>query len=1034
MKEKIILLLVILSFSGAHNRLLAQNNVKTFKGYVFHQDGMPFENALVNYMIGDEVKQTTTDGDGYYEVSGCENCRVTISYPDYFSKFLYPIEERITKTYLIKTSSYSVERKYYGATQENSLRTSPASITLIQPNEHSTEKETVDDQWRGLSSGLYSSKQSGVPGSGSFNIMRGIHSLHTTVSPSIVLDGMYIGDYSFDDPVITGNTLFTTLGINPADVQEIVFLKDGASSLEYGLRGGNGVILINTIRPTIKKTEIAAGFSSGVSIFNKELPLLNADQNRKYLQIQAYSQDKTVNPIGPNVVPGDYPRWGHNTNWQNELFDPAMRNNLDFSFSGGDEISKFYFSVGYTGNKGTVKNTRTDRLNARLNADVAVSKKVSLKMNIGFGYSTSQLFDFGTDYVSNPVYASLIKSPLLSVYEAVDVGIYQSTYDPEDIFDFSNPAAVLNDVEATRTNYFLASNMKINYQITNDIYLAGMVGNNLNQLDDDLFIPDHGIGRLPASEAKQTVRKSDDKAITWSSGAEAGFHHLWNALHEAKFKLGVHYNSNEYTRGVGRSLNTGSDDFQSIQFGKDETKRKDGLWVKDKWGNGYFMSDYNYKQKYFVSAGINMDRSSRLGDGITGQGVKIGSNVFALGYSASAAWDVARENTPLSNWFEMFKLRGGYSLRGNDLFDQYLAKGYYVPNQYYNITGLTKGGVMNSGIAWEESQNIEAGIDIVLKGEKVGLSVNYFSENVNNVIASEELSGFYGFANMFLNTGEIKMSGIEGSVRALIFDKKMFSWETELYLTNSKSVIKDIPNDEIIPITGATKINRKDEAPLSFYGYSFEGVFATEQEAADAELVDEYGRPFRAGDAIFKDLDGNHTIDKDDRMVLGNPMPEIWGSWINRFKVGSFGLYTRLSYSYGNDVFNYTRSKLESVDSYFNQTTKVMTAWVREGDKTDMPRINYGDPMGNSRFSSRWIEDGSFIRISDITLSYDFKFKNSGIRGLQIFVSGKNLYLFSDYLGYDPEFSYGLDLTTMGVDYFTPPLNTSYLLGVKIDF
>lgn len=1034
MKEKIILLLFMLLFTGVYNGLLAQDTVKIFKGYVYHQDGTPFVDALVNYTVKDSAKQTTTDENGYYEVSGCSNCKLVISYPEHYVKFEYPDVNRITKTYLINTDRYSVERTYFNGIQDNSLRNSPASVTLIQPKEHVTEKVTVDDEWRGLSSGMYSSKQSGIPGSGSLNIIRGIHSIHTTVTPSIVLDGMYIGDYYFSDPVIQGNTLFTLLGIDPGNVQEVVFLKDGASTLKYGIRGGNGVILINTINPTVKKTEISAGFSSGVSIFNKELPLLNAEQNRKYLQIQAYSQNTSINPIGPDVDPGEYPRWGHNTNWQNELFNPAMRNNLDFSFSGGDEISKFYFSIGYSGNKGTIKNTNTDRLNARLNANVAISKKVSLKMNIGFGYSNSNLFDFGLDYVSNPIYASFIKTPLLSTYEAVDIGIYQSTYDPEDLFGFSNPAAILNNVEAKRINYFLASNLRLNYQITNNLYINGMVGNNLNQLDDDEFIPDNGIGSLPASEAKQTVRKSDNKAITWSSNIEAGYHNLWDKVHEASFKLGVHYTSNEYSSGTGESLNTGSDDFQSIQYGKSNTRHKDGIWLKDKWGNSYLLSDYNYKQKYFVSAGVNLDRSSRFGNDIVNQGVKIGSNVFALGYSASVAWDIARENTKLSNWFEMFKIRGGYSLRGNDLFDQYLAKGYYVPKQYYIVTGLIKGGVMNSGIAWEKSKNVEAGIDIEFKGEKVGLSVNYFQENVNNAIASEELSGFYGFASMYTNSGNIMMNGVEASIRAFILNRKKFSWETELYLTNSKSVIKGLPNDEIIAIQGATKINRKDEAPLSFYGYKYNGVFATEDDAEAAGLTDEFGRPFRAGDAIFKDLDNNHIIDKNDKIILGNPMPEFWGSWINRFKVGSFGIYTRLSFNYGNEVFNYTRSKLEGVDNYFNQTTHVLRAWVREGDETDMPRINYGDPMENGRFSSRWIEDGSFVRISDITLSYDFKFKESGIRGLQVYLSGKNLFVFTDYLGYDPEFSYGLDMVNMGVDYFSAPVSASYLVGVKVDF
>lgn len=1038
MKKNIFILLVTFLLSGVGNRMDAQDSLMVFKGHVYHQDGTPFENALVSYTNKENKGQVATNNEGYYEVKYAKNSLFTISFPEHYAKRVFPVPGKSMVTILVSKDKFSVDRTYLDGVSETNIRTMMPSVSLIVPDDHLTVNETVDDLWRGAASGLYSAKQSGVPGAGSLNMMRGIHSLHTYKSPTIILDGMYIGDYMFTDPAITGNTLFTLLGVNPASVKEIVFLKDGASTLKYGVKGGNGVILINTRRADVDKTQIFAGFSTGISVFDGEIPMLNASQHRKYLQQQFFDlgfSPEEINPsLGSDADTGDYPRWDHDTNWQNELFKPAMRNNVNFSFSGGDEISKFYFALGYTGNAGTIENTRMDRLNARLNADVAISDKARLTTHIGFGYTNNQLFDNGIDYVSNPIYASLIKSPLLSVYEAVGNGLYQSSFDPEDNFGYSNPAAIISDVNEKRTNYFLAASFRFNYQFNNKLASTIMVGNNLNQLDDDVFIPDFAIGRLPGSEAEQTIRKQDDKSISWYSNAELSYNNLWSNKHSVSLHLGANLNSNTRTKGMGSALNTGSDDFQSIQFGDATTSRKDGLWIKDRWINGYFLADYNFKNKYFVGGGISIDGSSRFGNEFRGTGFVVGDNIYSVLYSCYAGYDLAQENTLLSNWFEVFKLRGGYSLRGNDMFDNYVAQSYYVPKQYYTITGLTKGGVMNRGISWESSENIEAGLDLAFIGEKVSIGANYFREDVDEVIAQNQLTGYYGFPTMLDNSAHVLMEGLEGSLRMTVFDKRKFSWETEIHITHSRSTIKSIQNSEIIEIPGGEKINRVDDAPFSFYGYNYQGAYSTDESAANAGLVDEFGRAFRAGDAIFEDSFKDGIIDSKDKQILGNPMPEIWGSWVNRLRVGQFGLYTSASFCYGAEVFNYTRSKLEGVDNFFNQTTHVTTAWAREGDVTTVARISAGDPMGNARFSSRWIEDGSFIRLNEVTLSYNFKLKNTGVQGLQLYASGKNLLVITDYLGYDPEFSYGLDVETMGVDYFSVPQNTSYLVGVKIDF
>ncbi|MFV0593840.1 MAG: SusC/RagA family TonB-linked outer membrane protein [Draconibacterium sp.] len=1040
LKNRIFSLIFLLFLISAGQWSVAQN-AKQYKGYVYHQDGAPFENALVTVIVGSESKQTTTNAQGYYETDGEEGCFLQISFPQYFTKQFYPIPGKEEKTYLVKEDRFSYERSYTTMTGTSKLRNSNAAVSLTSPADYSKETETVDDIWKGSSTGIYSEKQSGMPGAGSLNILRGIHSLHTSKSPVIIVDGMFLGDYSFENPAIYGNDLFTVLGLNPYDVKEIVFLKDGASTLKYGVRGGNGVILINTKRAEISQTQIATEFSSGVSMFDNTLPMLGVANNRQYLQYQLFNKGLTADqvdelypPLGPSANAGDYPRWDQNTNWQDEVFRPSIKNKLNFAFSGGDEISKFYFSLGYTNNNGTIDNTNMNRLNARLNASVAVSEKLNMSVNLGFGYTESQLFDLGANYVSNPVFVSLIKSPQLGVYEAVGDGLYQESLDPEDIFEFSNPVGITSSSEEFRKNYFLIGSFKFNYQFNDNWYASLMLGNYLNQVDDDVFIPDNTIGRLPGSEADQTVRKKDSKMLTWYSSGQAGYTNTFDNKHTVDFALGMKVNANTYTSGAGSILNTGTDDFTAIQFGDVTTRRKEGSWVKDNWINSYFTGDYNYKQKYFVSAGVSMDGSSRLGNNIESGGIKIGNNYYAILPSFAAAWDISREESFIRDMFDMFKIKASYSIRGNDMFNNFIAKSYYVPVQYFDITGLAKGGVMNSGISWEKAKNLELGLDMAFMKEKVNLGINYFHENVEDVVTQNNLARYYGFSTMLDNTGAIKMNGLELMARAYLVDNKKFSWETELNLTTSSSEITQLADDEIITLTGGEKINRQGNAPYSFYGWNYLGVFSTDADASAAALTDEFGNPFGAGDAIFEDIDNNHIIDAKDKQLIGNPFPDFWGAFINRMQLGNFSLYAKMSFTVGRDVYNYTRSQLESGSNFFNQTTNALGAWKQQGDNTDVPKWQYGDPMGNARFSTRWIEDASFVRLDDVTLSYNFSLKNSGLKGLQVYVTGQNLLVLTDYLGYDPEFSYGLDAATMGIDYFSAPVNKSYILGVKVNF
>ena len=455
-----------------------------------------------------------------------------------------------------------------------------------------------------------------------------------------------------------------------------------------------------------------------------------------------------------------------------------------------------------------------------------------------------------------------------------------------------------------------------------------------------------------------------------------------------------------------------------------------------KWFSTYFNADYSYKDKYILSANLSADASSRFGKDVP-DALKISNNSFAVLPSISAAWLLSSEKFLANSKVDLLKLRASYGLSGNDDIGNYTAQQTYISQNLLGIQGLVRNGVGNNQFKWEHVKILNVGADVAFLNERLQFSVDVFKNNTDKLIVYEPLATATGLDYAITNSGGLKTTGLEISAMGRIINKKDFNWDAGFTLSKYRSSVTALPSDKIITsFSGATYVTQVGGTPNDFYGHKANGVYVSDAVAASEGLsirkADGTLAAFKGGDIRFADLNGDKIIDDNDRTVLGSPNPDMYGSFFNKFTYKRFALNTVFTFTTGNEVFNYTRAQLEGMSNVYNQTTAVINRWKTNGEVTNMPKAVWGDPMGNSRFSSRWIEDGSYLRLRAVTLSYDVPFKAGFFKYATVYATGNNLITVTKYKGYDPEFSATQSIFGQGVDNTLEPQFRSVQLGFKV--
>ena len=391
---------------------------------------------------------------------------------------------------------------------------------------------------------------------------------------------------------------------------------------------------------------------------------------------------------------------------------------------------------------------------------------------------------------------------------------------------------------------------------------------------------------------------------------------------------------------------------------------------------------------------------------------------------------------------DYLRLTAGYDVSGNDDIDYYAARSYFRASQFLEaIAGLTFENIGNTNLQWETTKRFNAGLEANFFNNRLNLHFNYFRSNTDHLLTFQTLGFLSGLERNWSNGGSLRNEGFDISVVGKVLALKDFQWELGAsmgHYVNKVSKLSDnqqFLENEVYGTTIRTEIGNPANM---FYGYKTLGVFATSEQAAESGLyimapngIDHLN--FDAGDMIFADLNGDHQITAADRTFIGDPNPDIYGNIFTSLAYKRFKLDINFNYSLGNDVYNYMRSQLESGSRFLNQTSAMTRRWQTEGQQTDIPRASFQDPMGNSRFSDRWIEDGSYLKLKTVTLSYTLPMHSTFLQGFQFWIQANNLLTFSKYLGSDPEFSMTSNVIGQGIDLGRLPLSRSIVAGVKIN-
>ena len=945
---------------------------------------------------------------------------------------------------------------------------------------------TVEEDIQGkLGADVRTITRSGTPGVGAAMLIRGINSLNANTQPLVVVDGVIWDMQEGSQALHAGiyNNILSAIDVN--DIRDVKVLKNGAAI--YGARAANGVLIIETKRGESMATRITANVFANVTAAPSTPDMLNSDEYRIYANdlvgtmdvnpnrnIPFLRSDKPVYDKNGKLLEGFYyyNKFHNDTNWFDYVYREAVAQNYKVNVEGGDEVAMYNFSFGYTLADSPIKGNDFNRLNIRLNSDIVLADNFKTGVDISYANVGRELLDdgFREDATAFPLTSlaalATVKSPFLSPYRYASNGKLSTIIDVCDDYAFDiaqaagvsrpnnalyNPLTILtvgsdphkNEMEYTNMGITVSPELKLGdftiterfnyslYRFSEKYYLP--YPNAAEDTKYHFFAPsvNDRIGNYIASYFGKETALSSDTRVHWRKVF---------GEHSVEAFGGFRYTNFAFDSNSISGMNSGSD----ISFNVDNSaKNVEGIGDNNVWSNmaWYLSADYDYKKLYFLQFAASLEASSRFGTNADNALKMLGVS-WGFFPSVQAAWLISSESWFKARAINLLKLRAGFDMTGNDAIDFYACQSYLQNIQLQDkLMGLQLGNVENDGVKWETTSRFNVGLDAVLFGDRLSLSLDWYKSITTDLLVPKAYPFVAGMDTYWANGGTMENMGVEFAVNAKLVNTLDFQWELGASLGHYKNKVTSL-DENIAPrsVYGGEVLTQVGQPLGVFYGYKTAGVISSSAEADAEKLyqtsntgVKEY---FGAGDVRFVDLytaDGKGYINENDKTVIGNPNPDLYGNIYTKFVYRDWQLNVGFNYSLGNDVYNYYRQQLESGSNFFNQTTAVLNRWSYDGQETNTPRIAYGDPMNNNRFSDRWIEDASYLRLKKLQISYNLPLSLSWLQGITIWGAAENLLTFTKYLGSDPEFSVSNNVMFQGVDAGLLPQSRSFHLGVKVN-
>ena len=827
-----------------------------------------------------------------------------------------------------------------------------------------------------------------------------------------------LGSINNCDPLVVIDGVPTDLGLsslNMADVERLDVLKDASATAIYGSRGANGVVMITTKRGTEGKGKLAVSANYSFQNATNVPSLLNAAQ---YAEL---SNDMMVNSgRNPNPEWANPSELGAGTDWMDELLRTGVMQNYTVSYSGGNEKSHYYVSGGFLDQSGIVKSVNYRRFTFQSNSDAQVLKWLKFSNNITFSADTkkSGSYNIGDALKALPIYPVKNEDGSWSGPDG-NSEWYGST---------RNPIGPTELNKSQTDGYNFLANLTAELTFTKWLKFKSTFGYDAKFWFIDNFTPKYNWKPTPTEETSRY--KSDNKSFTYLWDNYFLFDHTFAEKHRVGLMAGMsaQWNTNDYLNAQKNvfmfdNVHEMDNGEEMYAIGGNETE----------WALLSYMArvNYSYEDRYLLTATIRRDGSSRFGK----------KHRWGTFPSVSVAWRASQEKWfPKNDYINDLKVRAGYGVTGSQAsVGNYSYLASYNTSVYPfgissgNQTALVSSTLANPYIHWEEVAQTNIGFDASLFNSRVMFSFDAYLKETRDMLVKASIpitSGFEDSTTTYTNAGKVRNQGIEMSLHTINLTGEL-GWETNLTATYNKNKIKDLNSDVpyyINQINNSYVTMLAKDYPINvFYGYVTDGIFQNQSEV-NTHAVQPGAEP---GDIRFRDLNNDGVINDSDRTVIGNPNPSWLFSMNNSLSYKGFELSVFLQGIAGNKIYNANNIDNTGMAAAYNQTTDVLKRWQGEGTSNSMPRAVFGDPNQNTRVSDRFVENGSYLRLKNITLSYTFPkqwLQKAQIENARLSLSCENVATITGYSGFDPEV--GIN----GIDQNRYPISRTFSLGLNFNF
>jgi len=940
----------------------------------------------VNVLLKGTNTGTITDSDGRYQLPAQEGILV-FSFIG-FTTMEIPVNGRTIIDVQMQEDVTLLEQVVvvgYGSQKKKDLTT--AVVTVGESDIKDRPIVSAAEGLQGKAAGVQVIQTSGKPGADIAVRVRGSTSVLAGNEPLYVVDGVPTTDIR---------------GLNPSDISTMSVLKDAASASIYGARAANGVVLITTKRGKANTPVISFSAYTGFSKLRKPIDVLNTSQYRALMD----------EILGPGTVD---PAITTNTNWNKEVFGTGKIQSYQLAFSGGTDKSRYRISGNYLSNDGIVKPAKFDRYSLRLNLDNEVKSWLRFTTNVNvLSTTTKDTPDNLSSGRGGVIMSALNTPPFLTVYKNDGSGQFvPNPFQPS----WENPIAYMYGPNQKAVDTRIFGNIAGEVDLVKGLKFKSNAGIDANVHQNDYYLDPNRTVYGRQQNGMGNADKKNSNTFLWENT-------LNYSRSIQKHNFSVLAGSSIQKNTTNESYLSGSDfpadaSVQTLNAANIIT----GYTDVQQWSLESFFGRamYDYDGKYLFTGSFRRDGSSKL------------ANHWGTMPSFSAGWRVSSEPfMQNAKFIDDLKIRGGWGRNGNqEGIKNYARYGLIDYTRRLPTTPVLSGPAAsqttygNPNLRWETTEQTNVGIDLSILESRVNFTFDAYLKKTSGVLLEVQLPSTLPITSIQTNGGSIENKGIEMNISTVNVDRAL-KWNTNFNISFNRNKVTKLSYTSVY-YYGHTYSNNQDVAvvkeglPLgSFFGYVADGV--------DTET----------GNMKFKDLNNDGTINAADRKVIGNGQPKFIYGMTNTLSYQNFALSIFLQGSQGNQIYNASRIDLEGMFDHKNQSVKVLNRWTPTNKNTDMPKAVGDGSTDNVRNSTRFVENGSYMRVKAITLSYNFKpelLKAIRINRLSVYATGQNLFTFTKYSGFDPEVNaFGTSATEVGIDYGTYPQSRTMTFGLNLEF